>query len=222
MRQVLAVPPGTLSGMTASDATSPDAAAAVHAKATLLRYLQVGRDALVWKLDGLGEYDIRRPLTPTGTNLLGRIKHLAAIEVGYFGDTFARPFGEVIPWLDDDAELNADMWATAAESREHLVGLYRRACEHSDVTIDNLALDAPGRVPWWPPERQDVTLHQILVHMIAETHRHAGHADIVRELIDGAVGVRADNANIAPRDQAWWQDYRHRLERAALEAVPDK
>ena len=87
-------------------------------KADLGRYLQRGRDALVWKLDGLSEYDVRRPLVPTGTNLLGLVKHVASVEAGYLGATFDRPFPESLPWLDDDAEPNADMWATAAESRE--------------------------------------------------------------------------------------------------------
>ena len=73
-------------------------------------------------------------------------------------------------------------------------------------------------MPWWPEDRREVTLHRILVHMIAETNRHAGHADLVRELIDGAVGLRADNDNMAPGDKAWWDDYRSRLERAAREA----
>ena len=74
-------------------------------------------------------------------------------------------------------------------------------------------------MPWWPRERREVTLHRILAHMIAETHRHAGHADIVRERIDGAVGLWEDNDNMAPGDQAWWERYRGRLERAAREAT---
>ena len=82
------------------------------------------------------------------------------------------------------------MWATTAESRAYIVGLYQRAWAHADATITALALDATGHVPWWPDDRNEVTLHRILVHMIAETDRHAGHADIVRELIDGAVGDR--------------------------------
>ncbi|MFD0379434.1 DinB family protein [Streptomyces sp. NPDC127112] len=187
-------------------------------KADLLRYLQAARDALLWKLDGLSEYDVRRPLTPTGTNLLGLVKHVASVELGYFGDTFGRPSGEALPWLADDAEADADMWAAADESRERIVGLYRRAWEHSDATISALALDAIGHVPWWPQERSEVTLHQILVHMIAETHRHAGHADIVRELIDGAVGLREGNANMPPGDRSRWEDHRLRLERVADEA----
>jgi uncharacterized damage-inducible protein DinB len=188
-------------------------------KADLHRYLQAARDALLWKLEGLGEYDIRRPLVPTGTNLLGLLKHVASVASGYFGATFGRPFPEPMPWAEADAEANADMWATAEESREQIVGLYRRVWDHADETINALPLDGIGHVPWWPPERREVTLHRILVHMIAETHRHAGHADIVRELIDGSVGVRADNSSLAQRDEAWWAAYRERLEQAARQAA---
>ncbi len=187
-------------------------------KADLQRYLQAAREALLWKLEGLSEYDIRRPLTPTGTNLLGLVKHVASVELGYFGDTFGRPSGEPLPWFKEDAEPNADMWAAASESREQIVGLYHRAWAHSDATIAALALDAIGKVPWWPEDRGEVTLHRILVHMIAETDRHAGHADIVRELIDGAAGLRNGNDNMPPVGQAWWENYRSRLEHAAREA----
>lgn len=189
-------------------------------KAELQRYLQAGRDALLWKLDGLAEYDVRRPLTPTGTNLLGLVKHVASCELGYLGDTFGRPSGIPLPWFATDAEPNADMWATADESREAIVGLYRRTWAHSDATVDALPLDAVGHVPHWPADRSEVTLHRILVHMIAETDRHAGHADIVRELIDGAAGLRADNDNLPPGDPAWWTGYRARLQRVAEEYRP--
>jgi hypothetical protein len=111
------------------------------------------------------------------------------------------------------------MWATADESREHILGFYRRVREHSDATIEALDLDAPGQVPWWPAERKDVTLHRILVHMIAETQRHAGHADIVRELIDGAAGLRDGNSNMPGGDPDWWVRYRDRVEQAAREAA---
>ncbi|HEX5405244.1 MAG TPA: DinB family protein [Pseudonocardiaceae bacterium] len=185
-------------------------------KDDLHSYLKEAREALLWKLDGLSEYDVRRPLTPTGTNLLGLVKHVASMELGYFGEVFDRPSPIPLPWLDDDAEPNADMWATADEPRADIIGLYHRAWEHSDATIDALALDALGRVPWW--SRPEVTLHRILVHMIAETNRHGGHADIVRELVDGTAGLRPENSNLAPGDQAWWAGYRNRLERAAAEA----
>ena len=187
-------------------------------KAVLHRYLQTGREALLWKLEGLSEYDARRPLVPTGTNLLGLVKHVASVEAGYLGETFGRPFHEPLPWFDEGAEPNADLWATAEESREGIVDLYRRVWVHSDATIESLPLEAIGHVAWWPPERREVTLHTILVHMIAETHRHAGHADIVRELIDGTVGLRKDNDNLPEGDRAWWQNYHDRVERAAREA----
>lgn len=184
-------------------------------KADLHRYLQGGRDALLWKLEGLGEYDVRRPLTPTGTNLLGIVKHVASVEAWYLGDCFGRPFGEPLPWFDDDAEPNADMWATPEESREAVVGLYHRVWVSSDATIAALPLDAVGEVPWWPPERRQVSLHRILVHQIAETHRHAGHADLVRELVDGAAGLRQGGENLPEQDEAWWDTYRDRVQAAA-------
>jgi hypothetical protein len=184
-------------------------------QATLHWYLQRGREALLWKLDGLSEYDIRRPLVKTGTNLLGLVKHLAGVEAGYLGEAFDRPFPEALPWMAEDASPNADLWASAEESRQDVIGLYRRVWAHADATIESLGLDAVGRVPWWPPERRDVTLAIVLVHLIAETHRHAGHADIVRELIDGAVGLQAGNDNLPPADDAWWRVYRERLETVA-------
>src|ERR1700674_3552137 len=115
-------------------------------KAALHRYLQDAREALLWKLDGLAEYDVRRPLTPTGTNLLGLVKHLASGELGYFGATFGRPRAGPLPWGAADPAPNADMGATAAESRAYIVGLYHRAWAHVDATIAALALDATGHV----------------------------------------------------------------------------
>ena len=190
----------------------------LEAKADLHRYLQRAREAVLWKLDGLSEYDVRRPLTPTGTNLLGLVKHLAAVEAGYFGDTFGRPFEEELPWFNDDAAPNEDMWATASESREWITGLYRRVWAHADATIETLSLDDTGQVPWWPSERNKTSLHRILVHVIAETDRHAGHADIVRELIDSTAGLQADHGNLPEQDQAWWENYRKQLEQVAREA----
>jgi hypothetical protein len=187
-------------------------------KSDLRRQLQDARDAMVWKLDGLGEYDIRRPLTPTGTNLLGLIKHLTGCEIGYFGDTFGRPVPGPPPWTDADVlETNpmVDMWATADESRDYIVGWYRQAWAHADETFDALGLDAIGHVPWWPGEYSEVSLHQILVHMLVETHRHAGHADIVRELIDGTAGLKATSSNLPAVDRAWWAEYCAMLEQVA-------
>ncbi|SDG09381.1 Protein of unknown function [Blastococcus aurantiacus] len=183
------------------------------AKADLRTYLQEGRDVLMFKLDGLSEYDLRRPLTPTGTNLLGLLKHLSFVEMGYFGPVFGRRVPEVEAWMAEEGEPNSDMWATAEETRDDVVGLYRRAWALTDATVEELPLDAQGRVPWW--SRPEVTLHRVLVHVIGETHRHAGHADIVRELIDGSVGNQGVGDNLPERDAVWWADYRERLQRVA-------
>jgi uncharacterized damage-inducible protein DinB len=183
-------------------------------KETLVHYLQAARDAMLWKLDGLGEYDLRRPMTPTGTNLLGLVKHLASVELGYFVECFGRPMPVELPWHADDADMNADLWATAEESREEIVGLYRLAWEEAGRTFHELDLEAEGTVPWWPPERSTVTLQQLLVHMVAETNRHAGHADIVREAIDGAAGLRDGVSNL-PDDGYDWAAHVARVESAA-------
>jgi hypothetical protein len=187
-------------------------------KADLHRYLQDAREALLWKLEGLSEYDARRPLVPTGTNLLGLVKHLAGIEMGYFGDTFGRPCPDQLPW--DESDPNSDMFAAPGESRAFIASLYRRAWAHADATIEVLPLDAAGHVPWWPAGQNEVTLHHVLVSVATETSRHAGHADIIRELIDGAAGLTAGSPDLAPGDQAWWQAYHDRVERAAREAAP--
>lgn len=196
-------------------------------KGTLKSYLQGGRESLLWKLDGLSEYDIRRPLVPTGTNLLGLVKHLAHSEFTWLGTTFGRPppepaavamTGEGRSSKTLRREPNADMWARADESRERIAELYRRAWAHSDATIEGLELDAVGRVPHWPEHQNEVTLHQALVHLIVETQRHAGHADIIRELIDGAVGLLKDHANLPQVERDWWVGHHDRVQRAAEEA----
>jgi uncharacterized damage-inducible protein DinB len=188
-------------------------------KADLRLYLQDARDALLWKLEGLSEYAVRRPMTATGTNLLGLVKHLTGAEAAYFGETFGRPVEAPPLWIAGAAEPNADLWATADETREQIVDDYRRVCAHSDATIESLPLDAVGQVPWGV--RSELPLRRILVHMIAETQRHAGHADIVRELIDGTTGQRPGSDNMAPGDPAWWADHRSRLEHVAKEADSD-
>ena len=182
----------------------------------LRRYLQEAREALLWKLDGLSEYDIRRPLVPTGTNLLGLVKHVAGVEMGYFGATFGRPCPDELPW--DQSDPMTDMFAAPDESREFITGLYRRAWAHADATLEALPLAAVGHVPWWPADDNEITLRHVLVRVTAETNRHAGQADIVRELIDGEAGLAAANSNLPPGDQAWWQAHRDRVEHAARQA----
>jgi uncharacterized damage-inducible protein DinB len=184
-------------------------------KATLHDYLRRRRSDLLGKLDGLSDYDVRRPMTPTGTNLLGLVKHVASVELGYFSDVFGRPSGRTLAYDVEGAEPDADMWAPAEESRDDIVELHRFSAAHSDATIEALPLDAPGAVPWWPSERRQVTLRQILVHMVVETARHAGHADIVRELIDGAAGPYAGDQNVPGRTAEEWAAYHARIEEAA-------
>jgi hypothetical protein len=184
-------------------------------KKDLHHYLQDARDALLWKVGaGASEYDVRRPLVRTGSNLLGIVKHLSGVEIGYFGDTFGRPYEGWVPQLDDD-DANADMWATADESREQIIEMYRRLWAHSDATINELDLDTPGRVPWWPAERNPVTLLHILARVTAETNRHAGQADILRELVDGSAGWLVDRDNLPPGDAQWWESYRAQVEAVA-------
>ena len=182
-------------------------------KATLHDYLRRRRADLLGKLDGLGEYDVRRPGTPTGTNLLGLVKHVAYVQLGYFGEVLGRPGGRPYPW--DGGAPDDDMWAPAAESRADVVELYRFSAAHADATIEDLPLDAVGEVPWWPPERRHPTLHTLLVHMGVEVARHAGHADILRELIDGAAGMSAGNSNLPERGADEWAAYRARIQAAA-------
>ena len=150
-------------------------------------------------------------MTPTATNLLGLVKHLAGLEYGYLGESFDRPPPETLPWVEDGSIWDgADMWATRDESSEALVALYRRACAHADRSIQALPLDAPGSVAHWPEDRRDTTLGVLLIRMVAETSQHAGHADIVRELIDGTAGPHQEELSAAAR-----RDYLARVQAAA-------
>ncbi len=164
--------------------------------AVLQRYLAGAREALLWKLEGLSEYDVRRPLTPTGTNLLGLVKHLACVEAGYLGFVVGRPFPEPMVWDDPDAGDDDDLWARPDESRADVLALHARATAHADATVAALPLDAVGEVSWWPEERRHPTLHTLLVHVLAEEARHAGHADVLREGLDGTAGLRPDAGNL--------------------------
>jgi uncharacterized damage-inducible protein DinB len=178
----------------------------------LVEGLQRLNEQVLAKLDGLSEYDLRRPMTPTGTNLLGVVKHLASVQAGYFGETFGRPFPGELPFSDDDPQL--DLYATAEETSGDIVEFYRASWQHALETFAASDLDTVGSVPWWSDP--EVSLHQILVHMTNETARHAGHLDIVRETIDGAVGRSAGDPNID--DGYDWTAYVAKLETIAREA----
>ncbi|MEU6841804.1 DinB family protein [Streptomyces sp. NPDC046716] len=185
------------------------------AKDNLHKRLRRDREALLWKLDGLSDYDVRRPLTATGTNLLGLVKHVATVEARYFGEVFDRPSPEPLcRWQDSDG---GDQWAAEDETRDQIIGFYRRTWEHSDATIDELALDAPGHVPWWSEPCPNTNLFAITVHVLGETIRHAGHADILREGVDGRTGVRAENEQ--PIDEEARAAHVARIEQAARTAA---
>ena len=184
----------------------------LDAKTALHHYLQGARDALVWKLEGLGERDLRLPRTPTGTNLLGLLRHCANVEIGYFGPTFGRewPAPDAPLVVDDDdydADPQADWWVPAEVSAAEAIGFYRDVWAFSDATITDLPLDARGSVAWWPVERREVSLQRIIQHVTSDTARHAGHADILREGIDGAVGLMVASTNMPEVDWTAYVDH---------------
>jgi hypothetical protein len=166
------------------------------------------------------------PMIPTGTQLWDSVKHLALASSSTWVTSSAgrstvscRVRSLVSAPSDGSKVPNLTLtFGLRPTSRAQIVAPYRRARAHADATIDMLALDAIGHAPWWP---EGVTLHEVLVHAICETHRHAGHADVVGELIDGSVGQQPGNANVAPGDREWWESYRRRLERVAQEVAQD-
>jgi hypothetical protein len=176
-------------------------------------YLRGAREVLVWKLDGLGEYEIRRPLTPSGTNLLGLVKHSTATHIGYFGQVFGRSTALIEAPLAPGDGPGAEFWATADESRDEILDRYRQACAFADDTIGELPSDATGRVWWWGDAA--VTLHHVIVHVTADTQRHAGHADILREILDGSVGLLPGSDNLHVRDDAEQKRRFEQIEAAA-------
>jgi hypothetical protein len=156
------------------------------AKEYLHEELRWIRGVMLWKLDGLSDEDVRKPLTDSGTNLLGVVKHLSYSAARYFGEVFGRPFPGVPRW-DDEAAWHGEHKAAEHESREDVLAFHHRVWEFCDARIDELPIDAPGHVPWWP--QPDVKLFNVMVHILNETNRHAGHADILREQLDGATGL---------------------------------
>jgi uncharacterized damage-inducible protein DinB len=149
----------------------------------LVSILNKQREVMVWKLEGLTDEELRRPMTPSGTNLLGIVKHLAAVEYGWFCTTFGR---ETEPLPFDNEDEDADLRVNDDESTEDILGFYRRACDASDLAMGEVGLDGEGTA-WFG---DTVSMRWVILHMIEETARHAGHADILRELIDGSTGYR--------------------------------
>ncbi len=150
-------------------------------KESLQASLDRHRDVILWKLEGLDDEQLRRPMTPSGTNLLGLVKHLASVEYGWFCETFGRP-SDAIPF--NEANPDADMRAEPHETTKEIVDYYGRARAAADRVIDELDVDALGTA-WYG---ETVSMRWVLIHMVEETARHAGHLDILREMIDGATG----------------------------------
>ena len=150
-------------------------------KETLHAALDSHRDVVVWKLQGLDDEQLRRAVTPSGTSLLGMVKHLASVEYGWFCSTFGRPSQEV-PFEESDPD--ADWRVEPGESTADVLAYYARARAAADATLAELDLADTGTA-WHGAQ---VSLRWVLLHMLEETARHAGHADIARELLDGVTG----------------------------------
>ncbi len=150
-------------------------------KESLKAALDRHRDALIWKAGALSDAQLRQPMTPSGTTLLGLVKHLAAVEYTWFCTTFGRPT-EPLPLDPDDDE--ADLRIRPDETTQDVFAFARRARSAADLVIAETDIEATGR-SW---AGATVTLRWVLIHMVEETARHAGHADIIRELIDGLIG----------------------------------
>lgn len=156
-------------------------------------------------------------MTPTGTNLLGVVKHLIGIEVGYLGVCLGHPFDKPLPWIQDQsAGPNRDMWATAEESRDYLVVLYQQSCAHADSVLAEVGLDARANVPWWPEDVRVTTAAALLARVLKDTAMHAGQMQILRELIDGQAGSDQRDAG----DDDWWRSYTGHLEQVASQFRP--
>jgi len=172
-------------------------------KSVWQRYYRERREALLSKVDGLTEYEARLPRTPTGTSLIGIVKHVLNVEAIYLGDTFGRPFpqpDELVPTAAYDTDPQADWYATEDETVPGILDLYRRVIAHCEETVELLDLDAVGRVKHWGGT--EVTLHQILVHNFNDLAQHNGQADILREQADGSAGWRRPGDNI-PDEYDW-------------------
>lgn len=152
-------------------------------KPSLVASLQRHREAVLWKLEGLDDEQLRRRVVGSDMTLLGTVKHLASTEYSWFCSTFDRPSDEIpSEVLDEDPQ--ADWRIHPWETTEGVLSYYERARAAADEAIRELKVTERGTS--WNGNR--VTMRWVLIHMIEETARHAGHADLVRELVDGRTG----------------------------------
>ncbi len=154
-------------------------------KSLLKKNLHGVQQALLWKVEGLSDEDLRRPMTLTQTNLIGIVKHLTGVTGGYLCVSFGRPRPDALR-SEGDEELwhGIGMWATPEESCQEIIEMYRRACEAGMRTIEELDLETHGRHWTGVP----MSLRTLSLIVLMDTTRHTGHADVVREMIDGRVG----------------------------------
>lgn len=181
-------------------------------KDQLITYLNNSRKAVLWKAEGLSDAEVTRPMVNSGTNILGVIQHLASVEYGYFVQCLGFTItDDRYAALEADPEPSADMWVPAEVSRQETMDFYHRAITAADANIAALPFDAPATVPWWRPETRQTTLGRLLLHMNVENSRHAGHLDIVRELIDGSTGLLKENTNIPPYEATEWKELHQKI-----------
>ena len=159
-------------------------------------------------------------LSPPAADLLGLIKHLSYSGARYFGEVFERPFPDTVPRWDDESAWKNEHWATEHETRAYIIDLYHRVWEHADATINALPIDAPGHVPWWSEPRPNTNMFAVMVHVLGESNRHTGHADILREGLDGRTGMRPEHEQ--PIDEAARAAYCAKIEQTARSAAPIK
>jgi hypothetical protein len=183
---------------------------------TLTHYFTRSFDDLVSKVEGLDEYDARRPLTPSGTNLLGLVQHAGAVVLGYARLPWGRDLGRELMWEDTDDEPDIDLRVLPEVSRDEVLQLAADARAAMTELLAG-ALDAPGEVPWWGANGA-VTVHRVAVHVVAELARHAGHADVLRELLDGTAGMRPGDPNVIARGADQLDERRARIETDARRA----
>ncbi|MEU3771721.1 DinB family protein [Streptomyces sp. NPDC032472] len=152
---------------------------------TLRAYLDYHRATLAWKCEGLGDEELRRASMPPSTlSLLGLVRHMAEVERHWFRRTLG---GEDVPHLwSDSHDFQAAYDATGA-TREEAFAAWRAEVEHSRrVEAAAASLDVTVHVPSW---KEDASMRLIMLHMIHEYARHNGHADFLREAIDGTTGA---------------------------------
>ena len=153
-------------------------------KTMLSAFLDRYRETILWKLDGLTNAQAAQRLVPSATTLLGIVKHLAYVERWWFQMNFA---GDPVafPWPEDEPDQDIDFRVAPGDTIESISALYQREIARSREIIAGASVEDIGKGFGKVEPR---SLRWIMIHMIDETARHAGHADILRELTDGAIG----------------------------------